>query len=173
MALKVGDPAPDFELPAVQGDQHVTVKLSEYLGKQNVVVTFHPLDWTPTCAAQVPAFDSDREKFAALNAQVVDISVDSIPSKLAWQKKELGMMSTPMCADFYPHGRVSQMFDVFRDQPPFPGICERAAFIVDIKGKIAFAKVYPLDQAPDNQELLEALKKINATSASATVGNPE
>ena len=120
MALKVGDTAPDFELPAVQGDQHVTVKLSEYLGKQNVVVTFHPLDWTPTCAAQVPAFDSDREKFAALNAQVIDISVDSIPSKLAWQKKELGMMSTPMCADFYPHGRVSQMFDVFRDQPPFP-----------------------------------------------------
>jgi peroxiredoxin len=160
MALKVGDNAPDFELPAVQGEQHLRVKLSDYRGKNNVVVSFHPLDWTPTCAAQVPAFDSDREKFAAMNAQVLDISVDSIPSKIAWQKKEIGMMHTPLCADFYPHGKVSQMFDVFREVPPYPGICERAVFIVDKAGKIAFAKVYPLDQAPSNQELLEALKSL-------------
>jgi alkyl hydroperoxide reductase subunit AhpC len=165
MALKVGDTAPDFELPAVQGEQHVKVKLSDYLGKNHVVVSFHPLDWTPTCAAQLPAFDSDREKFAALDAQVVDISVDSIPSKIAWQKKELGMMHTPMCADFYPHGKVSQLFGVFRDIPPFPGISERAVFIVDKRGKIAFAKVYPLDQVPNNQELLEALNSINGSPA--------
>jgi alkyl hydroperoxide reductase subunit AhpC len=163
MALKVGDTAPDFELPAVLGEQHLKVKLSDYLGKKNVVVGFHPLDWTPTCSAQVPAFDSNRDKFAALNAQVVDISVDSIPSKIAWQKKEIGMMQTLMCADFYPHGKVSQAFDVFRSEPPFPGICERAVFIVDKGGKIAFAKVYPLDQAPNNEELLDALKKINGS----------
>jgi len=48
MALKVGDVAPDFELPAVTGEQKHTVRLSDYRGKQNVVVTFHPLDWTPT-----------------------------------------------------------------------------------------------------------------------------
>ena len=161
MALKVGDTAPDFELPAVQGEQHIKVKLSDYLGKKNVVVSFHPLDWTPTCAAQLPAFDSDRAKFASLNAQVMDISVDSIPSKIAWQKKEIGMMNMPMCADFYPHGHVSQMFGVFRETQPFPGICERAVFIVDKGGKIAFAKVYPLDQAPDNKELLEVLERIN------------
>jgi alkyl hydroperoxide reductase subunit AhpC len=160
MALKVGDQAPDFELPAVQGEQHIKVKLSDYLGKNHVVVSFHPLDWTPTCSAQVPAFDSDRDKFGALDARVVDISVDSIPSKIAWQKKELGIMHTPMCADFYPHGQVSQLFGVFRDQPPFPGISERAVFIVDKGGRIAFAKVYPLDQAPNNQELLEALRKM-------------
>lgn len=164
MALKVGDTAPDFELPAVQGEQHIKVKLSDYRGKNSVVVSFHPLDWTPTCGAQVPAFNSDREKFSALGAQVVDISVDSIPSKIAWQKKEIGLMQTPLCADFYPHGEVSRRFGVFREVQPFPGICERAVFIVDKGGKVAFAKVYPLDQAPNNQELLEALKKINASS---------
>ncbi len=47
MALKVGDMAPDFELPAVAGERQFQVRLSEYRGK-NVVVTFHPLDWTPT-----------------------------------------------------------------------------------------------------------------------------
>lgn len=48
MALKVGDNAPDFELPAVTGEERSTVKLSDWRGKKNVVVTFHPLDWTPT-----------------------------------------------------------------------------------------------------------------------------
>jgi alkyl hydroperoxide reductase subunit AhpC len=161
MPLKVGDTAPDFELPAVEGDRHMTVKLSDYRGKKNLVVSFHPLDWTPTCAAQVPAFDADRDRFAALGAQVIDISVDSIPSKIAWQKKEIGMMmQTPLCADFYPHGQVSDQFGILRREQPFPGISERAVFIVDKEGKIAFAKVYPLDQAPNNEELLAALKKI-------------
>src|SRR2546428_283556 len=120
MALEVGEIAPDFELPAVEGERQFRIKLSAFRGKKHVVVSFHPLDWTPTCGAQVPAFDADREKFSALGAQVVDISVDSIPSKIAWQKKEIGMMQTLMCADFYPHGEVSQKFGVFRDVPPYP-----------------------------------------------------
>jgi thioredoxin-dependent peroxiredoxin len=48
MAIKVGELAPDFELPAVEGERRLTVKLSDFRGKQHVVVTFHPLDWTPT-----------------------------------------------------------------------------------------------------------------------------
>jgi|ERR1700730_4837061 alkyl hydroperoxide reductase subunit AhpC len=161
MALEVGEIAPDFELPAVEGERQFTIKLSDFREKKHVVVSFHPLDWTPTCGAQVPAFDSDREKFNALGAQVVDISVDSIPSKIAWQKKEIGMMHVPMCADFYPHGKVCEQFGILRKEQPFPGICERAVFIVDKSGKIVFSQVYPLDQAPNNEELLEALKKIN------------
>jgi len=48
MALKVGDPAPDFELPAVAGERQITMPSRDYLGTKNLVVTFHPLDWTPT-----------------------------------------------------------------------------------------------------------------------------
>jgi peroxiredoxin len=48
MALNVGDMAPDFELPAVEGERQFRVRLSEFRGKRHVVVTFHPLDWTPT-----------------------------------------------------------------------------------------------------------------------------
>jgi alkyl hydroperoxide reductase subunit AhpC len=109
----------------------------------------------------VPAFDSDREKFAALDAQVLDISTDSILSHIAWQKKELGMMRIPLCADFYPHGAVTQAFGILREGPPVPGIGERAVFIVDKNGKIVFAKIYPLDQTPNNEELLEALKRVS------------
>lgn len=43
--LKVGDMAPDFELPGHKGGDKV--KLSDYRGKKNVVIAFYPLDWTP------------------------------------------------------------------------------------------------------------------------------
>ena len=43
--LKVGDSAPDFELPSHLGGDKV--KLSDYHGKKNVVIAFYPLDWTP------------------------------------------------------------------------------------------------------------------------------
>ena len=48
MALKAGDSAPEFELPAVAGEVQIIVRSRDYLDKQNLLVTFHPLDWTPT-----------------------------------------------------------------------------------------------------------------------------
>ena len=43
--LKVGDPAPDFELPGHRSGERF--KLSDQRGKKNVVMVFYPLDWTP------------------------------------------------------------------------------------------------------------------------------
>jgi alkyl hydroperoxide reductase subunit AhpC len=109
----------------------------------------------------VPEFDARSKEFAALNATVVDISIDSIPSHIAWREKEIGPVNVPLCADFYPHAEVVQKFGVLREGTPIPGISERAAFIVDQSGKIAFAKVYPLDQLPDMEELLKVLRRLH------------
>jgi alkyl hydroperoxide reductase subunit AhpC len=108
----------------------------------------------------LPALNADLATFAALNAQVLDISVDSISSHVAWQKREIGTIDFPMCSDFYPHAEVSEKYGILRNAPPVPGISERAAFIVDKNGKITYAKLYPLDQTPDPNEILEALKKL-------------
>ena len=48
MALKVGDIAPDFDLPAIEDGRQTRVRLSDFRGQKHVVVTFHPLNWTPT-----------------------------------------------------------------------------------------------------------------------------
>ncbi len=116
----------------------------------------------------MPELNSRLEQFAALNAQVLDISVDSIPSHIAWQKQDIGMMEIPICADFFPHGEVTKQFGILREGAPVPGISERAAFIVDKKGKIAFAKVYALDQLPDVEEILSMLKKLQDRAVSAS-----
>ena len=108
----------------------------------------------------MPELDSRRKEFAALNAQVLDISVDSIPSHIAWREREVGSVKVPMCADFYPHAAVTRQFGILREGPPVPGISERAAFIVDKSGKIAFAKVYPIDHLPNIEELMGALRGL-------------
>lgn len=113
---------------------------------------------------QLPALNADLETFAGLNAQVLDISVDSISSHLAWQQQEIGTIDFPMCSDFYPHAEVTAKYGILRAAPPVPGISERAAFIVDKNGKIAYAKTYPLDQTPDHSELLTELTKLEGRS---------
>lgn len=42
--LRVGQPAPDFELSGHLGD--AKVRLSDFHGRKNVVLAFYPLDWT-------------------------------------------------------------------------------------------------------------------------------
>jgi alkyl hydroperoxide reductase subunit AhpC len=108
----------------------------------------------------LPALNADLATFAGLNAQVLDISVDSVSSHIAWQEKEIGRIDFPLCADFYPHAEVTMQYGILRDAPPVAGISERAAFIVDTDGKIAFARIYPLDALPDQGELLAELRKL-------------
>jgi peroxiredoxin len=48
MPLTVGEQAPDFTLSSVTGESKDTFRLSDYLGKQNVVIAFYPADWSPT-----------------------------------------------------------------------------------------------------------------------------
>ncbi len=113
----------------------------------------------------MPAYNADLAKFAGYDAQVVGISVDSIPSHIAFQKKEIGMMNFPLCSDFYPHGHVATEYGVLRTGEPIPGICDRAVFIVDKSGKIVFAKTYPLGQQPKNEEVFEFLQRLNTATA--------
>jgi peroxiredoxin (alkyl hydroperoxide reductase subunit C) len=157
--LKVGEQAPDFELPAVMGNIRQRVKLSDYRGK-NVVLVFYPADWTPVCTAELPAFNAELEKFAGYNAEVIGISVDSLPSHTAWQKKEIGLLSLPLASDFYPHGEVASKFGILREGEPIPGVSERAIFVVDKNGKIAFVKIYPIDRQPEPDEIFEVLRKL-------------
>ena len=93
------------------------------------------------------------------------ISNDPVPCHVAWQKKDIGMVDFPLCSDFYPHGEVARKYGILREGPPISGINERCVFIVDKSGRIAFSRVYPLDETPDIPELLDVLRKIQESAA--------
>ena len=88
------------------------------------------------------------------------ISPDSIYSHLAWQEKSIGWQDYPLASDYWPHAGIAQKYGILREGPPLPGINERAVFIVDKQGKVVYSRVYELSQEPDNEETVEALKRL-------------
>jgi peroxiredoxin len=153
MALKVGDDAPEFELRSHKGG---TVKLSDYRGRKNVVLAFHPLAFTPVCANQMCGYESDLARFESAGAAVLGISIDPQPAKAAWAKS-LGPISYDLLSDFHPHGEVADKYGVFR---PREGFSERAIFVIDKQGKVAWSKVYAIPEQPPNAEVLAALERL-------------
>jgi peroxiredoxin len=150
--LKVGDNARDFTLK----DQNERVfKLSDFKGKK-VLLSFHPLAWTPVCAEQMKSLEKNKSAFDSLNTVAVGVSVDTVPSKKAWAES-LNIKNTRLLSDFWPHGEVAQLYGIFRTKD---GISERANIITDEKQKIAFFKIYKLTQLPDIQEIINNLKRM-------------
>ena len=160
MALNVGDAAPDFKLGSATGDAQGEFQLSAQRGK-NVVILFYPLDFTPVCESELAAFQSELGEFEKTGARVVAISTDTVFSHQAFQK-ELGGVSYPIAADRWPYARTAEAYGVF---PPkkhnIPYVNDRAIFVVDKNGKIAWSKVYEIGTMPQPEEVLDVLKGLS------------
>ena len=161
MALKVGDPAPDFKLTSATGEAQGEVELSKLRGK-NVVLAFYPLDFTPVCQSELGAFQADLAKFP-------------MPTPKWWESVRTRCsptwLSRSIWADCSSPGwprtaglmRKWQLRTAFSPptKHPVPFINDRAVFIVDKDGKIAWSKIYELREQPENDEILAELKKLN------------
>jgi len=159
MPLQLGDPAPDFKLPTVVGDKQEEFQLSSHRGK-NVVLLFYALDFTPVCSAELPPFQEHFAQVTGQGAVVVGICTDSIFSHIAFQKS-LGGLSFPLASDRWPYAETAKAYGLFpATKHRFGGVNDRAVFIVDKNGKIAWAKVYELAETPSVDEILEALNKL-------------
>jgi len=166
MALKAGDTAPDFKLKAAIGNQQGEFQLSNHKGK-TVVLLFYALDFTPVCQNELPAFQQHVSDFAAANAELVGINTDTVFSHIAFQK-EVGGITYPIVADRWPYAEVAKSYGIFPPTThPVAFANERAIFVVDKEGKIAWSKVYELGQLPDVREVLEVAMKLAAGSAAA------
>lgn len=150
--LKVGDTAPDFTLRDQDGN---SVSLSDYQGKKNVVLVFHPLAFTSICSTQMPGYNKELQTFEGLDTQVLGLSVDSSPAHRAWAEM-LGGIDYPMLADFYPHGEVARKYGILRPE----GISERATFVIAKDGKVRSIEVHDIGTLPDHQKMLETLRSI-------------
>jgi len=104
----------------------------------------------------MPAYEADLERFAGYDAQVLGISVDSVPCNTAWAKS-LGGLSYDLLSDFHPKGEVAKAYGAYRQND---GITERALFIVDKEGKLAYKDIHDISDQPDNEELFEVLRKL-------------
>jgi len=80
--IKLSKAAKNFILPDQFGQNFV---LSKMKGSR-VLLSFHPLAWTPVCTKQMQSLEKNKKVFDKLNTIAVGLSVDSVPSKTAWSK---------------------------------------------------------------------------------------
>ena len=104
----------------------------------------------------MPAYEADLERFEGYDAQVLGISVDSVPCNTAWAQS-LGNLSYDLLSDFHPKGEVAKAYGAWREND---GISERALFIVDKEGKIAYKDIHNIADQPDNEDLFEVLRNL-------------
>lgn len=148
--LSVGDPAPDFELPATGG---TTIRLSD-LRPRPVVVVFYPGDDTPVCTRQLNSYSEGLSQFEALDAQVIGISAQDVDSHEAFSVKHgLGF---PLLADV-----DKSVAAEWGTLGPL-GFPRRSVFIIDGAGVVRYAHraMAGLTYRPVD-ELIAALAALN------------
>ena len=140
LKIEAGQIAPDFTLPAIDGR---AIRLSDYRGQKNVVLSFVPAAWTPVCSDQWPGYHLARGLFDDHDAVVLGISTDNTPSQFAWVQ-QMGELWFPVLSDFWPHGAVTGQYGLLRGD----GMAERALVFIDKKGIITYVHVNDINTRP-------------------------
>jgi thioredoxin-dependent peroxiredoxin len=128
---RVGDIAPDFELLGTDGP----FRLAEHRGER-VVLLFYPGDETPVCTKQFCSYRDRADDMAALDATVVGISGQDVESHEKFTTHH--GLTVPLLAD--RDKAVARSYGVTR---PVLGT-QRATFIIDADGTIAWTKIHAL-----------------------------
>ncbi len=103
----------------------------------------------------MPSYEADLSRFESYDTQVLGISVDSVPCNKAWAKS-LGGINYDLLSDFEPKGEVARSFGAYRPE----GYAERALFVIDKEGKVAFKDIHNIGEQPDNEVIFDVLRKL-------------
>jgi peroxiredoxin len=146
--------APDFCLKATP-DQHVS--LTDFRGSP-VVLVFYPADFSPVCSDQLTVYNSILDEFRG--AQLLGISVDGVWCHLAFAKDH--KLAFPLLSDFEPKGEMARSYHAYNTRE---GVAERALFVVDPEGHIAWSYLSPVGVNPGADGILSALERLRGEEA--------
>jgi len=134
VTIGTGDRAPEFDLEEAAGRPRV--RLSDFLGRSNVLLVFHPFAFTEVCAEEAQDLQENLESFRNANTEIVFVSCDAPAARQAW-KKELGAEYT-FASDFWRHGTASRSYGVFDEETGAP---MGGTFLIDLDGTVIWSLV--------------------------------
>ena len=152
--LPIGTAAPDFTL---RDQNNQPVSLSNFRDNKNVLLVFFPLAFTGVCQGELDEIRDHLPTFENDDTQTLAISVGPPPTHKIWATQSGYMF--PVLSDFWPHGAVSQAYDVFNADAGFPN---RGTFVVDRSGIIRFAECNQPGEARNQTLWTEALAALRS-----------
>ena len=152
--LREGTRAPDFTAP-VTPDRKLS--LSDFAGRR-VILAFYPADWSPVCGDQMTLYNLVLPQFREHGAELLGISVDGAWCHQAYARQN--HLHFPLVADFHPKGEIAKAYGAYRESD---GVAERALFIVDETGTIAWSYCSRIAVNPGADGILDALENMPRT----------
>jgi thioredoxin-dependent peroxiredoxin len=154
--LKVGDPAPDFSLAATDGK---TYKLSDFKGKQAVVIAWFPRAFTQGCTIECKSLAANGDKIRKFDVTYFMASVDSLEGdKGSKAFAESEKADFPMLAD--PTKATATAYGVMN---PTNTVAQRWTFYIDKNGNIA-AIDKAVKPATSAEDMIAKLGELNVTT---------
>ena len=158
---RLNEPAPDFDAVTTHGRR----RLSDYRGKWLILFS-HPADFTPVCTTEFMAFARAHDKFAALNTELLGLSIDSKYAHIAWVrsiKENFGVeVKFPIIEDLSM--KVANAYGMI-----MPGADDtsavRATFIIDPEGVLRAMVYYPMSNGRSIDEFLRLVAALQTSDA--------
>jgi peroxiredoxin len=155
--LRVGDKAPDFEIVKAGQEKEGSpaLKLSDFMGKKNVLVAFFPKAFSPGCTTQLCGYRDDFARFQSAETDIVGVSVDP-QSEAERFKKEKGF---PFQVVGDPDAKIVKAYGVPLVDLPVGHVAKRSAFLIDKTGVIRYIDL-AYDVTAGKDPLYAAIKKL-------------
>jgi len=151
--MQRGDLAPDFKLKDQHGDERT---LSTMLLNGPVVLFFYPAAMTKGCTKESCHFRDLASEFAALGAQRLGISMDSIEKQAEFTSKN--DLDYPLLADL--SGDVAKLYGVKRSLDLLK--VKRTTFVIGQDRRIAEVINSELSMNSHADKSLDALRVLRA-----------
>ena len=148
---RVGDKAPDFQLPASDGS---TVSLQDSAGKVRILSTVPSID-TSVCSLETARFNREMDN---LPDSVVGytVSIDTPFAQKRWCGAE-GVEKMKLLSDFKGN-KFGHAYGLYIDEL---GFLARSVFIIDKDGTVAYSQLVPeIAQEPDYNEVLDKAREL-------------
>jgi peroxiredoxin (alkyl hydroperoxide reductase subunit C) len=164
---RIGDTAPLFDAETTMGP----VKLDDYRGSWLVFFS-HPADFTPVCTTEFIALANMLPEFKSRGVELLGLSVDSLPSHIAWIRNIEEKMGTkinfPVASD--SDRFISTLYGMIHPEQSKTATV-RCVFIIDPKQVIRAIIYYPSTIGRSTEEILRLIDALQ-TSDKYNVATP-
>ncbi len=165
---RIDDLAPDFEARTTQGQ----IELSDYRGRWLIFFS-HPADFTPVCTSEFVAFQKASNRFAALECDLLGLSIDSLYAHIAWVKDIEERFSTkitfPIIEDIAM--TISHAYGMIHESSATTAAV-RSVFFIDPDGYIRAMIHYPMNVGRSIEEIIRVLTALQESDA-CHIATPE
>jgi len=156
----LGEAFPELNVQTTHGP----MSLPEDLKGKWTVLFSHPADFTPVCTTEFVGFQKRADEFAALNCQLIGLSVDQVFSHIQWVrwiKEKLGVEITyPIIA---ANDSVAAKIGMLH--PNKGSNTVRAVFVIDPEGVIRTILYYPQEIGRNIDEIVRVVKALQTSDA--------